>query len=55
MNNKEVLDKIEQLSQIKDNQVKKPFNIRNVFFIILSLTIAIILAITIIFLLIYFL
>lgn len=55
MNNKEILDNIKKLSNEKIIEIKKPFNIRSVFFIVLSITISVILAITIAFLLIYFL
>ncbi len=55
MNNKQILDRVQKLSIKEDGKIKKPFNIKSIFFIILSLTIAVILAVSIVFLLIYFL
>lgn len=55
MNNKEILENIKKLSNEKINNVKKPFNTKSIFFIILSLSISTILAFTIIYLLIFFL
>ncbi len=54
-NNKELLDKIITLQEDTDKEVKMPFNLRSVIFIVMAIVIGIIAALAIVFCIVYFL
>ncbi len=54
-NNKELLDKVATLQQDTDDKVKSLFNLRSLLYIILAVVIGVIVALGIVFLIIYYL
>ncbi len=52
--NKELLEKVATLQQDTDNKVKSLFNLKTLFYIITAISIGVILALTIVFLIVFY-